>query len=306
MSPIGTFLYEVDKSFGPNIIADYYLTKERITTEILKEFIEKHVKKEFIDATATKNDFKYYSSEINAESIKKNLYLGFILRKEEDLVSLKSIFEKIEEKIVQNFTTDRKKMENLLKDALNSILSLMERLKEPKIIVETINEKTKKMLDEGRLQEARELIDLGEKIPEKLSQEIKLAEQFYKEKFFKKAKRNYLKAAELAELIQESEIVSFLEKKAEQVGNIPKLIKERENLNKEVKKIINELDINQLSLYNELITPINRIINISNNLEEDLLIEILTDLKKNTEDASRLAKKLSIIDKNLKEIINRS
>jgi hypothetical protein len=60
------------------------------------------------------------------------------------------------------------------------------------MIIDTINEKTKKMLDEGKFQEARELIDLGEKIPEKLSSEINLAEQFFNEKLYKRAKSRYL------------------------------------------------------------------------------------------------------------------
>jgi len=33
--PIGIFLYEIEKSFGPQIIADYYITQEKVTPEIL-------------------------------------------------------------------------------------------------------------------------------------------------------------------------------------------------------------------------------------------------------------------------------
>ena len=303
--PIGIYLYDIDKSFGPNIIADYYLTKEKVSTDILKEFIEKHVKKEFADATAKRDNFKYYSSEIKAENIQKNLYLGFILKEDEDLVSLKSIFKGIEEKIVQNYTNEKNKMITVLKEALNSILSLMEKLKEPKLIIETINEKTKKMLDEGKFQEARELIDLGEKIPEKLSSEIKLAEQFFNDKFYKRAKSRYLKAAQLAELIQETEIVSFLRNKAEKIGRFPELLKEREDLLKEIKKIVNELDINQLSLYEDLVEPINRIMSISNTLEQDTLIETLTDLNAKIQKASKLSNEILKLDKNVKETLDK-
>lgn len=304
--PIGIYLYEIDKSFGPNVIAEYYLTKEKVSTDVLKEFIEKLVKKEFTDATIKKDNFRYYSSEIKAESIKKNLYLGFILREDEDLVSLKSVFKGIEEKIVQNYNNDKIKMNVLLKEALNSILTLMEKLREPKMIIDTINEKTKKMLDEGKFQEARELIDLGEKVPEKLSSEIKLAEQFFNNKFYKRAKSRYLKAARLAELIQETEIVSFLRNKAERVGNFPDLLKEREDLLKDIKKLIDDLDINQLALYDNLIEPINRIMNISNTLEQDTLIETLSDLNSKIQRASRLASDLLKLDKNVREILDKT
>jgi len=170
MSPIAIFLYEIDESFGPNIIADFYLSKKVISQEILKKFIDKHVNKELTDAVIKKEQFKYYSSKINSSSLEKeNLYLGFMLHEDEDLVSLKSIFERAENKIINNFSENKSEMKNLLKESLSSIMSLMEKLKEPKIIVETINEKTKKMLDEGKLQEARELIELGQTIPSKLA-----------------------------------------------------------------------------------------------------------------------------------------
>ncbi|MFX1410210.1 MAG: hypothetical protein ACFFA6_07650, partial [Promethearchaeota archaeon] len=198
--PSAIWIFEIDPSFGPNILAEYYLDKnDKIPPAILKEFSEKYTKKEFIDFTARKDNIRYFSKKINAESLNKdNLYLGFSLRENEDLVSIKSIFKKIEETIIQNFTNEKSKMDELLKKALNSILSLMEKLKEPIIVKETINEKTKQLLDEEKLQEARELIDLGEEIPEKLSAEVKLGEQFLLEKFYKKAKRSFLKAAEFA------------------------------------------------------------------------------------------------------------
>ena len=46
---------------------------------------------------------------------------------------------------------------------MNSFLSLLEKLEEPKIIKEAINEKTKRMLDEGKLQELIDEIILEHK-----------------------------------------------------------------------------------------------------------------------------------------------
>jgi len=43
--PRAIILYEIDKSFGPNILAEYYLKQDdKISPEILKEFSEKHDK----------------------------------------------------------------------------------------------------------------------------------------------------------------------------------------------------------------------------------------------------------------------
>ena len=90
--PIGIFLYEIEKSFGPQVIADYYLTEEKVSTEILKLFNEKHIKKGLADATHREDKNLYYSSIIEAEKSKEKLYLGFILNEDEELMSLKSIF----------------------------------------------------------------------------------------------------------------------------------------------------------------------------------------------------------------------
>ena len=245
MSPQAIFLYEIDESFGPNILAEYFLIKQELPKEVLRDFVQKHVEKEFRSALSQKNEIRYFSNKIDTKTLEKeNLYLGFILKEEEDMVSIKSIFETVEEKILKQYSDDRNKMEEILKDSLNSILSLMEKLKEPTIIVDTINDKTKKMIDNGNLQEARELIDLGEEIPEKLALEIKLAEEYLNENAYKKAKKSYLKAAELAEIIQEYEIVSFLRYKAEEIGTLPDLIKESEQLYKDINALIETLQEN--------------------------------------------------------------
>ena len=305
--PVGIYLYEIDESFGPNVLAEYYLVQEnKVSNDTLKEFEEKHIQKEFLNTIYWKEDLRYYSSKINASSIERdNLFLGFVLKQDEDLVTSKSILENIAEKVVEGFSEDKAKLEAILRKEFESIFTLMEKLKEPAMIKETINNKTKKMLDDGNLQEARELIDLGEDIPEKLSEEIKMAEELLKNKFYKKAKRNFLKAAELADLIQENDIVSFLINKAEQVGKLPDLIKEHESLIKDVESTTEELKNNKLHLYHELIRPIESLINISNSFEQHELTSKLTELLNCFKRADQLAKELFSLDAKLNEkIIN--
>ena len=301
--PVGIYLYEIDESFGPNVLAEYYLAQEnKVSNDALKDFEEKHVQKEFSNTIYWKEDLRYYSWRINASSIERdNLFLGFVLKQDEDLVSSKSILENIAEKVVSGFTKDSAKLESILRKEFDSIFTLMEKLKEPALIKETINDKTKKMLDDGNLHEARELIDLGEEIPEKLSEELKLAEQLLENKFYKKAKKNFLKAAELAEIIQESDIVSFLTNKAEQVGKFPELLKAQESLMKDLESIVEELQNNKLHLYHELIRPIESLINISNSFEQHELTSKLTQLLNNFKRADKLAKELFSLDTKINE-----
>ncbi|NVM17432.1 MAG: hypothetical protein HWN80_06930 [Candidatus Lokiarchaeota archaeon] len=305
--PVGIYLYEIDESFGPNVLAEYYLANEnKVNQEILKDFEEKHVQKEFSDTIFWNEDLRYYSSKMDAKSIDRdNMFLGFVLKQDEDLVSFKSILENIASKVVKDFSKDKGDLEALLRKEFDSIFTFMEKLKEPAMVKETINDKTKKMLDDGKLQEARELIDLGEQIPEKLSEEIKLAEQQLNEGFYKKAKRTFLKAAELAETIQEVDIVSFLINKAEQVGKFPDLIKEREVNLKEIENRVEELHHNKLHLYHELVKPSDTLINISNSFEDHETTTTLTEFLNNSKRADELAKELFNLDKKLKEILQK-
>ena len=305
--PVGIYFYEIDESFGPNVLAEYYLAQEnKVNKETLKDFEEKHIQKEFSNTIFWNEDLRYYSSKINAESIERdNLFLGFVLKQDEDLVSLKSILENIATKVVKDFTKDKGKMEALLRKEFDSIFTLMEILKEPAMVKETINDKTKKMLDDGKLHEARELIDLGEQIPEKLSEEIKNADQLLNESFYKKAKKSFLRAAELAEIIQEEDIVSFLTNKAEQVGKFPDLIKERETILKEIENKVEELQNNKLHLYHELIKPLDTLINISNSFEDHETTTTLTEFLKNSKRADEIAKELFNLDKKIKELLQK-
>lgn len=300
--PIGIILYEIDDTFGPTAIAEYNIAEKSFTKDILKELTEKHVNKNLIDATVPKKEYKYFSSRVSSEKISKDYYLGFILREKEDLVSLKSMFESIEQTLIDNLDKiDKSKMKTLLKEMLNSILSVLEKLKEPRIIQETINEKTKKMLDDGKLQEARELIDLGEEIPEELAGLVREADQYFKDENYKKAKKRFLKAADLAIQIREEEIVNFLRSKAEKVGNFPDLIKEKEDLEDHVVDTYEDFESNQLRLYNDLIDPMERLIKITNNFEDEQRYNLLNNLMKDIKKASSLAKDLYKIDKRIEQ-----
>jgi hypothetical protein len=303
--PIGIFLYEIDESFGPNLIADYNVTDEKINKEILKNLTDKHIEKDLVDATTQKDKIKFFSSKIGIEADKKkNIYLGFIIREDEDLVSLKSVFENVQARIGKQYDEkDHGKMRALLKETLNSILSLMEKLKEPTIIQDTINEKTKILLDEGKLQEARELIDLGEKIPQELSALIKEAENLFSEKDFKKAKKKFLKASDLAAEIKEDEIQEFLINKAKKIGTYPDLIDKREDLRDELKDILDDFERDQLRIYDKLKDPIDELITIANTFGENEKYDLLTDLLRNVNKAADKAKDLYNLDKKIKDLV---
>jgi len=301
--PSGIFLFEIDESFGPKIVADYYLSRDKVTPEALKILSEKHTK-DLIDATYKTENIRYYSSKMKVEGLKEKIYLGFIIKPNEDIVSLKSVFEEIEKQIINNLSKDRRKMQEQLQKVLTSILSLMEKLKEPKIIQEKINEKTKALLDQGKLQDARYWIELGEKIPAQLSNAVKEAEQFYKQKLYKKSKKSYIKAAELANQIQEIEMNHILLRKGEVIGDIPLYIKEQEALNRDIKKVLEELEVRHINIvYKNVLSIIEKNIHLSNKLEDYVFIDTLENLKEVCFTALNTAIELANIDKEIKEFV---
>ena len=190
--PLGIFLYELDDPLFPKIIDDFYLEEIEVDYEILKELADMHVNKAFHEALHTEGNFKYFSRELDGSSVNiKHLCLGFILKGDEDLLSLRSIVETNEKTIIQKYKKDEKKVKNILKGILDSHLSLLEKLKEPELIKAKINKTAKGLIDAGQANEAKELIDLGEKIPEKLAGEIKAGEILFQDKEYKKASKKY-------------------------------------------------------------------------------------------------------------------
>ncbi|TFF98811.1 MAG: hypothetical protein EU541_06435 [Promethearchaeota archaeon] len=278
---IGIYLFRETKK-KPEIVVDYYSTDKRVSLSILEELIGKHKKKGLIDALVKKGKYNFYSSEI---SEKNNLYLGFILEQDEDLKSQKEIFEEIEDKIIDNYKSiGKKEMENFLEETLHSIMDLIEKLKNPELIRDEINKRTKQLLDENKIDEAKKLIDLGETVPGELSELIKDAEDYLKDEKYKKAKKSYLKAAERAKLIQEDRIASFLESRGEKVGTFPDLKDQREDLMDDIMDALDNFEREQLHIYKSLIQKVNVLMKIAEvfNQEEKYaaLSKILYEMKK--------------------------
>ncbi len=296
---IGIFLFQLGSNGRPRVLVDYYSTTKRVSVRILEELIDKHKKKGLIDALVQKGNYYIYSSGIEE---KENLYLGFILEEDEDLKSQKEIFEEIEDKIIENYESiNKKQMEDFLEDTLNSIMDILEKLKNPEKIRDDINKKTKELLDENKIDEAKRLIDLGETIPTELSTLIQDAEDYFKSEKYKKAKKSYIKAAERARTIQEDQIASVLESRGKKVGAFPELKDEREDLMDEISDFLNDFEIEKLIMYKDLIEKINRLLDIAKVFEQsekqDRLSRILNEIKK----ASKLGSDLYGLHKRILE-----
>lgn len=303
--PIGIFLYEIDESFGPNLLSEYSVKEVGITKEILKTLADKHLEKPGLKYNSLRTDtFKFYSREIKIND-KKALILGFILSTEEYVDSLFAVFDEIETKMVKNFTEDKNELKSLLKEILHARIESRDKLKEPKLIKEKMNERTKDLLDEGKIQEARELIDLGEIIPDEMAHSIKLAGDFFKAKDFRSAKKNFIRAAELAEKIGELEISKILNSRAKTAENYPIYVKEREDAYKEIKRLLQDIDLKKSNYYQQSVKSIQKIIEISNILEDYLNITELNKLVNLCNENSKLSEEIKLKDELIKDILDK-
>lgn len=295
---IGIYLFkETEKK--PIIVVDYYSTDKLVSDEILEELIEKHKKKGLIDALVKKNDYYFYSSQIEE---KENLYLGFILEESEDLKAQKEIFEEIEDKIIDNYESiGKKQMEEFLEETLNSIMDLFEKLKNPELIRDEINKRTKQLLDENKIEEAKKLIELGETIPTDLAELMRDAEDYIATEKYKKAKKSYLKAAEQAKLIQEERIASFLESRGEKVGTFPDLKDQWEDLLEDIIDALDDFETEQLQIYEPLIQKVNVLMKIAEIFNQEDRYSILSKLSHEMKKASKLGEELFNLHKKIED-----
>ncbi len=303
--PLGIFLYEIDESFGPNLLSEYSVKEVGITKEILKTLADKQLDKPELRYNSLRTDnFKFYSREIKINE-KKALQLGFILSTEEHVESLFAVFDEIEDKMIKNFTEDKSELKSLLKEILHARIESRDKLKEPKLIKEKMNERTKDLLDEGKIQEARKLIDLGEIIPDEMGYSVKLAEDFFKVKDYKSAKKNFIRAAELAEKIGELEISKILNSRAKTAENYPIYVKEREDAYKEIRRLLKDIDLKTGNYYQQSIKYIQKIIDISNILEDYLNTTELNKLVNLCNETSKLSEEIKTKDNSIKEILDK-
>ncbi len=303
--PLGIFLYEIDESFGPNLLAEYYIKEIGITKEILKNLGDNHLKKSDLNyITHTKDDLKYYSKEIKLDE-KLSIYLGLVTTSGEFIDSFIAIFDEIEAKIVENFSKDKEKLKFLLKEILHSRIELDEKLKEPKLIREKLNERIKDLLDEERIQEARNLIDLGEIIPDEIAKSVKIAEELFNTQDYKNAKKHYIKAAELAKKIEEFEIHKVLEEKAKTAENYPTYLRERDEAYKNFKYLLSEIDFKKDGYYLQAIEHIDKAVELSEKLDDDLIITDLNELINLCKNCSNLSENIRQNDEIIKNLLKK-
>jgi hypothetical protein len=191
-------------------------------------------------------------------------------------------------------------MEDFLEKTLNSMMDLVEKLKNPELIRDEINKRTKRLLDENKIDEAKKLIDLGETVPTELSELIKDAEDNLENEKYKKAKKSYLKAAEQAKLIQEDRIASFLESRGEKVGTFPDLKDQWEDLMDDIIDELDDFEIDQLQIYKPLIQKINVLKRIAEIFNQEGKYAAISKLLHEMKKASSLGDELFNLHKKIK------
>ncbi|MHA1291314.1 MAG: hypothetical protein ACTSQJ_01445, partial [Promethearchaeota archaeon] len=83
-------------------------------------------------------------------------------------------------------------------------------------------------------------------------------------------------------------------------------LKEREALTKEIKKILEETEVRALDIkYNRIIGKITEDVKLSNDLEDNNMVEILSQLKEACKLALAKSLELTSIDKRIKSLLKK-
>ncbi len=226
MCPIAIFVHEIEEGADSTLLAEYFSTGDTIPPQVLKQLAQKHSK--LVDAVYIVGDLKYYSSVVQSLKLpKKKLYLGFVMKKNEDIVALKSTFEKLETIIMLDYDKlkrDKSLLENILKDEFSTIPSDAKKAESPikkRDVIPKINdERTKKegLKNKPEIKIAEILTPL--KRSQELEKKIQEAAYFFSRKGFSYDELCWL-YAEVQLIIQKGNSTiskDEIKKKAEEVN----------------------------------------------------------------------------------------
>ena len=112
---------------------------------------------------------------------------------------------------------------------------------DPNALKESLINRTKEMLSGGKKERriAQELLEkIEDNVHTKITYHYQSAEEALKDLDYEKASKQYIKAAEIAEELLETELAKSLNERAKLSFNIPDLTKKRDNIVKEARNAL--------------------------------------------------------------------
>ncbi|MHA1871663.1 MAG: hypothetical protein ACTSU2_10120 [Promethearchaeota archaeon] len=196
----------------------------------------------------------------------------------------------------------QKSLMNIIKDILIGRNTLLNDLKDKQKIEKYLSTKANKLLDEGDLEKAQDLIKLAQEVPEKLANAVNNGDRAFSERNYKKAAKFYDDAASLAKKIGHIQMVKVLLRRVKRAEEIPELIKSWSDVLSQINKPLKKrVPIKEINYYAKIIPFIEKAIDIADILEDDKKVKLLRHLIELCTEGSKLSNELGQIDKEIKE-----
>lgn len=241
--------------------------------------------------------YKYYILPIEEDRSK---LLIFILDINESL-EIAQIFE---EETVENLQMQIKGKSNM-QASLNEILQfrniITQKLENEQILQEDIGKSANRLIDQGKFDEAQDLIKLAKTIPEKMVSTYLKSKEAAKEHNYRQTRKLLGDCVNLAQKINDEGIQRYLSKKIEMYTQIPQYEKDVRTL---IASISKELSKNiTLPHYQRQVYKLDKTLDLLDKLEEDELIEKIVELSNTLILAGKLVYDLKSLDRKIKSII---
>ncbi|MHA1728832.1 MAG: hypothetical protein ACTSWY_08880 [Promethearchaeota archaeon] len=313
----GLFIFRDLEGETPTVIAKYFKDeikeKVEINTEMLEKIVKKH--KKFSENTEFKKILSYRTIEYKffALLIQKddevNFFTVFILNLTESAEPFSIMLEELQdaiENVLEKETNEKEQMRsNILKKILDNRNELIEDVMDTKRITDRLISQANKLLDEGKFEEAQELIKRAREVPPKIADLVKKGNISFLTKDYSTAKKLFKNAADFAKKINQHQMYQLLNRKAQYAEEIPKFMKDWSSLYKQLNKYVKNIDQRDSKFYSGLLENTNNAIEIFDMLEDDESINDLQKLEDFLQKGEALSEELDNIDSEIINIIEK-
>jgi len=314
----GIFLFSDKDSESAKLIAKYLSPKAEpveITAELLNKISLKH--DVFSNSANPRkmlsyrhDSVKFFSSYVEKRKTEEHVFVVFVLNLKESSEPFSIMMGELKQSLsvaLDAYQTDKNinKIQDILKQALDSRNEWVDDLKETKRIQEKIVQKANKLLDDANFESAQSLIKLAKEIPPKISDMVNRGDEAFGQANYRVAQKLYSDAADLSDKISQNAIAQLLRKKATRADEIPKFTKTWALLYDQICKPLKKMDKREVNFYMDPSPTVNQAIEVSDMLEDDNTIYELEKLDDLLHKAEQLSKELDKTDVEIKKTLEK-
>lgn len=250
--PIGCFLIEIDSTSKPMLKGTYY-ENESETVEIDNNLILKlrmGLSDKKLDTIVTPNyTIMSYIMDFKKEKANHQSITGVILKPSDNPNNFRNQIKAAADSLTKGINSSNEEIKDQLKSIYNELFETPTVLLNQAELEVRLKERVKQLTKEGKFDKAKEMLDLIKKVPKKLFEANKNAEQAIEANDLDTAERELKKAQKFAEDLGEFEQAKLLAERAKIVKQIPKLEEARKDEIKKAKESLRKDDFHEAYIH---------------------------------------------------------